>query len=212
MSKESAKRELEIARKEFNWDEYQMMCAESAYRAYCSMLKDGHSGYSWEVTSLILKQLIDGVPLTPIIDTDDIWSPCTWDKGKYQCTRYPSLFKSIQPDDNIVYHDTDRVVISYEGSTALWGNGFASRLIDDMYPIEMPYIPRKNLYIVHAAEGKYIYTELGIDRTCDLLALIYLENTAENKTEKLLRYFKYVPSKGYVEISKKEYNRINIDG
>lgn len=209
MSREWAKKEIEIAKKEFKWDEYQIMCAESAYQAYCSMLKDGHSGYSWEVTASILKRLIDGVPLTPIIDTDDIWSECTWDKDKYQCTRYFGLFKQIQPDGSIIYHDTDRVVVSYEGSNNLWGNGFVSRLIDNMYPIEMPYIPRKNLYIIHAKEGQYIHTASG--RKCDLLALIYLENTAENKTEKLLRYFKYVPSEGYVEISKQEYSRINIE-
>lgn len=209
MSKEWAKRELEIAKKEFNWDEYQIMCAESAYQAYCSMLKDGHSGYSWEVTVSILKRLIDRVPLTPIIDTDDIWDECKWDKGRYQCKRYSSLFKVVQPDGLVVYHDTDRVVVSYEGSNCLWGNGFVSRLIDKIHPIEIPYIPRKNLYIIHAKEGQYIHGPSN--RKCDLLALIYLENTAENKTEKILRYFKYVPSEGYVEISKQEYNRINID-
>lgn len=211
MLKEWAEEELEIAKKEFNWDKYQIMCAESAYRAYCSLLKDGHSGYSWEVTVSILKKLIDMLPLTPIVDTDDIWDECTWDKGRYQCKRYSSLFKVVQPDGLITYHDTDRVVVSYEGSDALWGNGFASRLVDKMHPIEMPYIPRKNLYIVHAKEGKYINTESGINRTCDLLAFIYVENTAENKTESILRYFKYVPSEGYTEISKQEYNRINID-
>ena len=211
MSKEWAKKELEIAKKEFNWDKdgYQMMCAESAYRAYCGLLSDGHSGYSWEVTSSILRKFLNREPLTPIIDTDDIWSPCTWDKGTYQCERYSSLFKTIQPDGLVVYHDNDRVVVSYEDSNALWGNGFVSRLIDDMYPIEMPYIPRKNLYIIHAKEGQYIHT--ASNRKCDLLALIYLENTAENKTESILRYFKYVPSEGYTEISKQEYDRINID-
>lgn len=210
-TKEWAEKELEIAKKDFNWSGYQMECAKSAYNAFCSLLKDDHSGYSWGLTVSILKKLIDTLPLTPIIDTDDIWTQCYWDKGRYQCKRYSSLFKEIQPDGSIVYNDTDRVAISYEGSDALWGNGFVSRLVDGMHPIEMPYIPRKNLYIVHAKEGKYIYTELGINRTCDLLSLIYLENTAENKTESILRYFKYVPSKGYVEISKQEYNRINID-
>ena len=92
--KEWAEKELEIAKKEFNWDEYQMACAESAYRAFCSLLKDGHSGYSWEVAVSILKKLIDTLPLTPIIDTDDIWDECTWDKGRYQCKRYSSLFIS----------------------------------------------------------------------------------------------------------------------
>ena len=39
MSKEWAEKELEIAKKEFIWDKYQMACAESAYRAFCSLLK-----------------------------------------------------------------------------------------------------------------------------------------------------------------------------
>ena len=211
MQKEWAEKELEIAKEDFGWDEYQMTCTKSAYNAFCLLLKDGHSGYSWGMTVSILKRLIDTLPLTPIVDTDDIWTKCTWDKNSYQCKRYTSLFKELQPDGLVRYYDTDRVAVSYEGSDGLWGNGLVSRLVDKIHPIEMPYIPRKNLYIVHAKEGKYIYTESGINRTCDLLALIYLENTAENKTERILRYFKYIPSEGYTEISKQEYNRINID-
>lgn len=44
-------------------------------------------------------RLIDGKPLAPIEDTDDIWNACSWsdsDSSKlYQCKRIPSLFKHV---------------------------------------------------------------------------------------------------------------------
>lgn len=36
-------------------------------------MEDGHSGMSIGITKNILNRLIAGKPLTPIVDTEDIW-------------------------------------------------------------------------------------------------------------------------------------------
>lgn len=73
-----AKREVEIAcnkenpnRKEVEFD-YGCACYESALKAFESLCDDGHSGFSIKMTQAILNRLLDGKPLTPIEDTDDI--------------------------------------------------------------------------------------------------------------------------------------------
>lgn len=49
-------------------------------RAFESLLGDGHSGMSIGITKNILNRLIDGKPLTPIEDTEDVWNVCS--RGK----------------------------------------------------------------------------------------------------------------------------------
>lgn len=77
--KEWAKREVELACKHENPDrkegefDYGCACYESALKALTSLMEDEHSGFSINLTKQILNRLIDGKPLTPIEDTDDIW-------------------------------------------------------------------------------------------------------------------------------------------
>ena len=79
---EWAKKEIEIAKKREKEDDqegvfnYGAMCYASALRAFESLAKDGHSGISIGFTKQILNRLIDGKPLTPIEDTEDMWSEC----------------------------------------------------------------------------------------------------------------------------------------
>ena len=42
-----------------DWD-YGVACYESALRAYRSLMQDGHSGFSIQITKSILNRLIDG--------------------------------------------------------------------------------------------------------------------------------------------------------
>lgn len=76
---EWAKNEVAIASKrergdnhEGEWD-YGCACYDSAMRAFESLLGDGHSGMSIGFTKNILDRLIDGKPLTPIEDTEEVW-------------------------------------------------------------------------------------------------------------------------------------------
>lgn len=147
---EWAEKEVEIACKRENpdrkvgeWD-YGCACYESALKAYKSLCEDGHSGFSWSVTRAILERLMNGQPLTPIEDTDDIWSEITCKHdgiAEYQCKRKSSLFKEVHPDGRIEYHDVDHCCVVEEGKDISWSSGFISKLIHQMFPIQMPYNP-----------------------------------------------------------------------
>ena len=205
--KEWAEREVQIAckrenpdRKEGEWD-YGCACYESALKAFNSLVKDGHSGMSIGFTIQILNRLIDGKPLTPIEDTDYVWEECALNNRgctMYQCNRMYSLFKEVYPDGTVKYRDNDRVkcVDFFNGGT--YHNSFISRIIDEMYPITMPY----------SANG--IYTAYCIEFLCDpkngdydTIEIKYI-TTPENDVVGINRYFKESDS-GFVEIDWEEY-------
>lgn len=51
--------------------DYGCACFESALKAYRSLLEDGHSGFSIGMTKYILVRMIEGKPLTPIVEFSD---------------------------------------------------------------------------------------------------------------------------------------------
>lgn len=191
--KEWAEREVQIAckrenpdRKEGEWD-YGCACYESALKAFNSLMEDGHSGMSIGFTKQILNRLIDGKPLTPIEDTEDVWndvSSVTRDEKIYQCSRMGSLFKRFYPDGTFEYSDNNRVICVDLESGSTYHNGFISRIVDEMYPITMPY----------SANGNYrVYCR---DFLCDpkngdfdTMAIKYIL-TPENDVIEVHRYFK----------------------
>ena len=146
-----AKKEVEIACKrergnapEGEWD-YGCGCYESALKAFESLCKDGHSGMSIQITKSILNHLIDGKPLTPIEDTDDVWSVYVTKHDNYtsyQCNRMFSLFKDVYEDGTVKYHDNNRVItIDIDSNPGgYYHDGFCSKIVDEMFPITMPYI------------------------------------------------------------------------
>lgn len=153
-----ARKEVEIACKKENPDrkdgefDYGCVCYESALKAFESLCGDGHSGFSIKMAQSILNRLIDGQPLTPIEDTDDVWNVCTWsdsDGSKvYQCTRMPSLFKHIHPDETIKYTDVERTYcVDINNPRIAYGSGLGSRVIDEMFSIVMPYMPGKPIKV-----------------------------------------------------------------
>lgn len=159
-----AKKEIEIAcareraasENPNEWD-YGCACYESALKAFESLTEDGHSGYSISVTKNILVRLIEGKPLTAIEDIPDVWRECIRYKEDgakdYQCTRMSSLFKTIHPDGSVSYRDIDRVRCCYvDNPDIYWSNGQATSLVDEMFPITMPYWPRPKGYVLHAED------------------------------------------------------------
>ena len=136
---------------EGEWD-YGCACYESALKAYKCLMEDGHSGMSFSITRQILNRLMRGQPLTPIEDTEDIWNfICTNEDGSkgYQCKRMSSLFKDVYPDGTVKYKDVDRYYVTYaENSNTTWKNGFVMRIIDELFPITMPYIPGEPIKVV----------------------------------------------------------------
>ena len=88
--KEWAELEVEIAKKRERGDapedefDYGCACYDSALKAFNSLCEDGHSGMSIGFTKAILNRLIDGKPLVPIEDTEDIWNLCNEIQNRVQ--------------------------------------------------------------------------------------------------------------------------------
>lgn len=147
---EWARKEVELACKKENPDrkdwqfDYGCACYESALKAFECLMEDGHSGMSFGFTKNILIRLMDGNPLTPIEDTEDAWNMVEFDRYEftsYQCKRKSSLFKDVYADGTIKYKDVDRFLCFDMESHSTYSSGLVSRVIDEMFPITMPYCP-----------------------------------------------------------------------
>lgn len=185
------------------WD-YGCACYESALKAYKSLLEDEHSGFSIGITKDILVRMIDGLPLTPIEDTPEVWvedifQPMDGTK-EYRCKRMSSLTKIVHPDGKITYRDTRRAVgCDIHSPDNYYKFGHITKLIDEMFPIEMPYWP----------DGEY----LVVSEEClanpnngdfDTVGYLYVRRPDGGITD-ISRYFKEYNGE-MVEISFEEYS------
>ena len=153
-----AEREVAIAcekensiKKDGEFD-YGCACYESALKAFKALCNDDHSGFSIKITQSILNRLINGQPLSPIEDTDDVWEKVAQDKDMgywtYQCKRMSSLFKDVYADGTVKYIDIDRLYcVNIHKPNDTYSSGLVRRIIDKMFPIAMPYIPGKPIKV-----------------------------------------------------------------
>lgn len=203
-----AEKEVELASKrerendsEGGFD-YGVACYESALKAFKSLLYDGHSGVSISITKGILNRLIDGKPLTPIEDTEDVWRLSYEKDGKkmYQCKRMGSLFKTVTEDGTVVYDDVDsHYCITEDNPIASWHNGFVSKIYNDMFPLTMPYTPKSKPDVVVCEE---LLTDCK-NGDYDTLAILYIEK-ADGEIVDVNRFFKE-GDESFIEISLVEY-------
>ena len=209
--KEWAKREIEIACKKERGDknpdewDYGVACYESAHNAFLSLLGDGHSGMSIGFTKNILNRLIDGKPLTPIEDVSDTWNECTYsrdDSTLYQCKRMSSLFKYVYPNGTVRYKDVNRYIcVNKDDPSNYWHNGFIGSLIDDKYPITMPYMPSSRQYIVWCTEG----LSDPKNGDFDTIGVWYIDRP-DGERDIIERFFKEDENDpSFVEITREEY-------
>ena len=218
---EWAKREIELACKRERGDrpedefDYGCACYASALKAYKSLLGDGHSGMSIGYTKHILNRLIDGKVLTPIEDTPDIWNDCAryeYEIGysTQQCKRMSSLFKYIYDDGTVKYKDIDRFVcVDKDDPSNSWRNGFIGSLIDDKYPITMPYMPPSRQYTVWCTEG------LSDPKNGDFDTIgVWYVDRPDGERDTIERFFKEDENgPSFVEITREEYEeRMKKDG
>ena len=174
---EWANKELEMALADIEKEEDEAVketskrCFNSAMRCYRTLVADNHSGTTMGVTKQIINRLISVKPLTAIQDTEDVWtaiddaqlSESENGNKKYQSTRLPSLFKTIDKDGNVTYDDNNRVVCRNILNGDRFYYGFVSNLINKLVPITMPYNPSDKaitVYIKDFTLGDYHY--LGI--------------------------------------------------
>lgn len=210
--REWAKREVEIAckyenpnRKDDEFD-YGCACYESALKAFNSLLEDGHSGFSIGLTKQILNRLIDGKPLVPIEDTDDVWVECGWSsddkKTKYQCKRMSSLFKTVYPDGKIEYSDSNRTVMIELYSNTTWHSGFINSIVGELFPLTMPYMPTEEPYKVYCED--FLTDPKNGDY--DTIGVFYILKP-DGEKHVVNRYFKEGNDRyGWDEISQEEFD------
>lgn len=211
---EWAKREIEIAIKKERGDgdpnewDYGCACYESAYKAFLSLCEDKHSGYSIGFTKEILNRLIDGKPLTPIEDVPDVWSKITCLKNEctaYQCKRMSSLFKHVYTDGTVKYNDIDRYICVNKDRprSSGWCNGFINRLLDEKYPITMPYCPPTKPFVVYCTEG------LSDPKNGDFDTIgIWYVDKPNGERDVIERFFKDDENgSSYIEIDRQEYEK-----
>lgn len=216
---EWAEQECRIACKkenpDFNFDsedfDYGCSCYKSALKAYKSLCKDGHSGASFNFTRRILERLMEGQPLTPITDDDfeggnylypDERLASLGLKSEIQCPRMSSLFRKETIDGEVTYNDLYRAYcIDIEKPSDTFSSS-ADNIVDELFPIKMPYLPEKGKYKV------YVQTFLTDKKNGDFdtRGVIYLI-TPDGKRIDINRY--YTEKNGeMVEIPKDEYDEL----
>ena len=217
--KEWAEKEVEIACKKENPNrkvmefDYGCACYESALKVFNSLTEDGHSLFSIRITKHILNRLIDGKPLTPIEDTDDVWDRERIDVHdgytSYQCKRMSSLFKQVYNDGHIEYKDVNRVIAyDIDDPDLTYHTGLADNIVNEMYPVTMPYMPYDKSF-------KMCFETFLTDKKhgdFDTKAVLYLTKPDGERVE-VNRYFREPESDveeeltyyGWIEISKEEY-------
>lgn len=212
-----ARREVEIAckrenpnKKEGEFD-YGRACYESALKAFESLCGDGHSGFSIKMTQAILNRLINGQPLTPIEDADDIWNMCSRPKDGpevYQCKRMCSLFKRVYADGTVKYSDNNySYCINIHNSNSTYSSGLVGRIINEMFPITMPYMPGEPIKVY--CEDFLTDKKNGDFDTVGVFYALKTENGKQERIE-INRFFRAPKGdeKGnWVEISKEEYTQ-----
>ena len=191
--------------------DYGCSCYKSALKAYKSLVEDEHSGMSFSFTGDILERLMRHEPLTPITDDDFKGGNCIYSdehlasmglKSEIQCPRMSSLFRKETIDGEVTYNDLNRAYcIDIEKPSDTFSSS-ADNIVDELFPISMPYFPEKEKYKV------YVQTFLADKKNGDFdtRGVIYLI-TPDGKRIDVNRY--YTERGGeMVEISKDEYDEL----
>ena len=191
--------------------DYGCSCYKSALKAYKSLMRDGHSGTSFSFTRNILERLMRHEPLTPITDDDFEGGNLIYDdedlqemglKSEIQCPRMSSLFRKESIDGKVTYCDVNRAYcVNIETPSDTFSSS-ADNIVDELFPIKMPYLPEKEKYKV------YVQTFLTDRKNGDFdtRGIIYL-TTPDGKRIDINRY--YTEKNGeMVEISKDEYDEL----
>lgn len=218
-----AEQECRIACKkenpDFNFDsedfDYGCSCYKSALKAYKSLCEDGHSGASWGFTKRILERLMSGQPLTPITDDDffinnidrvpslggDKWLEERGLKSDIQCPRMSSLFREERLDGTVTYHDNERYYYrNIENPSDTYNSG--AEFLDKMFPITMPYSPRRDKYEIFAQT--FLTDERNGD--FDTKGILYMITPEGNRVD--LNIYKTEKNGKFVDISKEEYEEL----
>lgn len=190
--------------------EYVKNCFESALKAYESLCDDGHSGMSISITRSILDRLIKHQPLTPIEDTEDVWTEKAWNREDdqsrlYQCNRMTCFWKYVYPDGTIIYSDNERVCgVNINDPVCTYHSGLITRIVDEMFPITMPYCPPNNPYKVYTEE--FLFDKRNGDY--DTVYIHYIQTPDGDKVDVNRVFTEFEDRPGMQEITIEELNRM----
>lgn len=214
----SMKPEIDRFMKEFDKEhpdddlsrQYILECIKSALKAYCSLCADGHSGCSISETMTFLRRMVYHMPLTPLTEDESEWNEIDDDENGrlFQSRRSPSVFKTIGPNGT-TYSDIDRVV-KLDLETGLeWSNGWVTKMVDELIPITMPYVPSGKKFVV---EGREFDSENANPGMYDTVLISRIVPTKGNgdpiEVNKAYKEVELGNGKSeLVEIGKREYNR-----
>ena len=206
---------------DYNFDsdefDYGCSCYKSALNAYRILMEDGHSGASFGFTKNILIRLLNEMPLTPITDEDfftmangtevyPLESPeYLKEKGlksSIQCPRMFSLFREETLDGKVSYHDIDRAYcIDIECPSNTYHS--YTRFIDEMFPITMPYFPKKGKYKIY--EQTFLTDKKNGD--FDTKGIFYVVTPEGDKVD--VNIFRTTDENGnWKNISEEEYDKL----
>lgn len=202
---------------------YDQSCYDAALAAFETLCKQGHTGYSFTKTFAILDRMCRRMPLCPIEDRDFPQHGTRINDGRrgsigngiklgltsYQCPRMTSFFKDVWDDGVITYHDNNRMdCCNTENINDIYYWGFAAKIIDEMYPIKLPYYPDPNHHF------RVYVTQFTVDNM-DVCAIDRIVEPSGVIVD-VDRYFKYtdIPDEDccdFVEITKEEYEEFKAN-
>ena len=203
---------IALARENENDSFYQYVkaCHESALKAYKSLCGDGHSGMSISVTRNILDRLVEHKPLTPIEDTEDVWTELFGmrkdDRIKVcQCKRMGCFWKEIYPDGSIRYHDSNRSCgIDMNNPVCTYHSGLITRIVDEILPITMPYFPPNQPFKVYTEE--FLFDARNGD--FDTVHIHYIQTPKGDKVDVNRVFTTPEDGRGWKEITPEELDRM----
>ena len=119
---------------------------DSALGAYAAVLQGNHSGYSWDATHTVVNRMLSEFALTPVCDGDFVGIK---DENPATTPRQNGLFRYLWQDDLVTYTDIKRAVGVYLDTGEPFTSGLVRAIVDEMFPIQMPYYTPGIPYRVH---------------------------------------------------------------
>lgn len=210
MSNAWVEREIELVKKYVN-PEYAAWY-DKALAAYRNIDQESDTHFDMLSVVNILGKLANEECLSPIEDTDDVWTllrRTNYGSSEYVNRRMGSLRKYVDEYGYVTYSDLSRVeCIGMIGKPSK----LIMSVIDDMFPIEMPYV--KEPVIRVACETLAVKPETyGYDTIAIKKAFVNRSGIGDPVPVDINRYFKEVTpavpveEKCWVEISEKEWKK-----
>lgn len=172
---------------------------ETAFSAFSNFIEKISDLENIDATKTIFLQLLNKNILTPITDDKDEWvfvagyDPSSGNKNHsanysfYQSKRRNSLYKKViyaGEMQSIFYSDSERAVCVDIQTRETFTGGFETGILDEMYPISIPYYPIDKIKIY--VEKTKVY-ENSVD--CDTVGILYF-CFPNGKISEIKRFFK----------------------